>query len=290
MPLFEGFDEWYARHKMKQGGEAIGPSWGDVKGNLVALALGTLVWTLVTPNIEDCKEIHWRWITYIFARTFIIGCTIYGGMHYVMYGGSSMKGTFDKFNPVWPKEEQHVRDRFYTMRSFLINAAMECWLLHGWATGQIPFYDTLMDHPGKTVAMFLAYPFWRDLHFFIYHVAMHQEPLYRWIHAHHHKSYNPGPWNGLSFTVIESIVTFTGPNIPCLVTAAHPLLFMYANLLAFVNPVYGHHGHSNLSGSYFHYLHHAKATCNFGMTLLPLDILYGSWYAGEAADSKAKKT
>lgn len=96
---------------------------------------------------------------------------------------------------------------------------------------------------------------------------------------------------------------------------------MYANLLAFVNPVYGHHGHSNLSGSYFHYLvshifvlcdeskdthhwplslppptstlpmqHHAKATCNFGMTLLPLDILYGSWYAGEAADSKAKKT
>lgn len=37
-----------------------------------------------------------------------------------------------------------MRDRFYTMRSFLINAAMECWLLHGWATGQIPFYDTLM--------------------------------------------------------------------------------------------------------------------------------------------------
>lgn len=29
--------------------------------------------------------------------------------------------------------------------------------------------------------MFLAYPFWRDLHFFIYHVAMHQQPLYRWV-------------------------------------------------------------------------------------------------------------
>jgi hypothetical protein len=43
---------------------------------MVALTLGALVWVLVTPNIEDCKEIHWHWITYVFARTFIIGCTI----------------------------------------------------------------------------------------------------------------------------------------------------------------------------------------------------------------------
>mmetsp|Transcript_19693 Transcript_19693/g.51248 ORF Transcript_19693/g.51248 Transcript_19693/m.51248 type:complete len:289 (+) Transcript_19693:54-920(+) len=286
MGMLEDYNEWYARHKMKQGGEAIGPSWGDVKGNLVALALGGIVWAVFTPSIEDCKDLHWWWVSYVFLRTFIIGCTIYGGMHFTMYGGSSLRGTFDKFNPTWPKDEQHVRDRFYTMRSFVINAAMEVWLLNAWGSGRVPYYNTMADHPVKTAAMFLLYPFWRDLHFFIYHVAMHQEPLYRWVHAHHHKSYNPGPWNGLSFTIIESIVTFTGPSIPCLVTSAHPLLFMYANLLAFVNPVYGHHGHSDLSGSYFHYLHHSKATCNYGMTLLPLDILWGSWYAGEHAAAK----
>jgi hypothetical protein len=36
-----------------------------------------------------------------------------------------------------------VRDRFYTMRSFVINAAMECLLLHAWATGAVPYYDTI---------------------------------------------------------------------------------------------------------------------------------------------------
>jgi len=274
---------WYQKTKMQQGGEAIGPSWGDLKGNLISLALGTMVWLYATPSIETCATLEWQWISFVFARTFLFGFIVYEGMHRLMYQ-SEYRGTFTKFNPVFAKDSQHDRDRWYTMRSFLINAGMECWLLWMWGSGRMPYYDDLLSLPWKTMGMFLFYPFWRDIHFFIYHVAMHKEPLYRWIHKHHHKSFNPGPWNGLSFTVIESIVTFTGPNIPCLVTAAHPLLFFYANILAFINPVYGHHGHQEYSGSYFHYLHHATSDCNFGMTLMPLDLLWGSWNPGKTRE------
>ena len=47
----------------------------------------------------------------------------------------------------WPKDEQHERDRWYTMRSFVINALMECWLLHMWATNRVAHYDSLRFEP-----------------------------------------------------------------------------------------------------------------------------------------------
>merc|ERR1711937_258883 len=86
-----------------------------------------------------------------------------------------------------------------------------------------------------------------------------------------------------------SAVTSTGPMIPCLLFQAHPLLFYYANMLAFVNPVYGHHGHEEFAGSYFHYLHHSRVTCNYAMTFTPVDLLIGTWCVGEAEDEFIKK-
>ncbi|CAB9531851.1 sterol desaturase [Seminavis robusta] len=166
---------------------------------------------------------------------------------------------------------------------------MECYLLQAWASGRVPYYNNFMDHPGKTILMFMAYPFWRDIHFFLYHYPMHIEPFYKWIHAHHHRSWNTGPWSGLSMTPMESSITFTGPSIPCLITAAHPLLFFYANMLAFVNPVYGHHGHEEFAGSYFHYLHHSRVTCNYGMTFTPVDLLTGTWCSGTNEDAYLAK-
>ena len=38
----------------------------------------------------------------------------------------------------------------------------------------------------------------QEFHFFMVHKLLHYQPLYRWFHATHHKSYNPGPWSGLS--------------------------------------------------------------------------------------------
>merc|ERR1711937_926671 len=125
---------------------------------------------------------------------------------------------------------------------------MECILLQAWASRKTPYATAMMgpgaqwspnwivENPWTQLALFISYPFWRDIHFFLYHFPMHFEPWCKWIHAHHHRSWNTGPWSGLSMTPLESSVTFTGPMIPCLLFQAHPLLFYYANMLAFVTP------------------------------------------------------
>lgn len=268
---------------MKRGGEGIGPDLPAVKANILTCLLGWFVWSFLTPSIEDCDTFETRWVLPVVVRTFGMGFCIYEGMHHLMYRGKK-KGTFTKFNKTWPTEAQHWRDRKYTCMSFLVNAAMECFLLQAWGSGRLPYCKTIFAHPWKIAAMFIAYPFWRDIHFFLYHYPMHIEPFYSWIHAHHHRSWNTGPWSGLSMSPIESAVTFTGPSLPCLVTAAHPLLFFYANMLAFINPVYGHHGHEEYAGSYFHYIHHSRVTCNYGMTFTPVDLLFGTWCDGEAEE------
>jgi len=285
----ETWDEYLQRHRMRRGGEVIGPDWPAVKANITTVGMGWLIMTYLTPPIEQCAEFNFDWMYPVFLRTFLIGFCIYEGVHQVMYKSQRYKGTFTKINKRWPPESQHNRDRKYTCMSFLINAAMECYLLQAWSSGRVPYYLDASQHPGKTFLMFVAYPFWRDIHFFLYHYPMHIEPFYKYIHAHHHRSWNTGPWSGLSMTPAESIVTFTGPSIPCLVTAAHPLLFFYANMLAFVNPVYGHHGHEEWAGSYFHYLHHSRVTCNYGMTFTPVDLLTGTWCTGEKEDEFLEK-
>lgn len=280
--MSETWSEWYERNRMKRGGESIGPDLPAVKANLMTGAMGWFVFRFLTPSIESCEEFHWSWMTPVFLRTFTIGFCIYEGVHQIMY--KRQKGKFTKFNKRWPPESQHIRDRKYTCLSFLINAAMECYLLQAWASGRVPYYTDLLQYPLKSLLLFVAYPFWRDIHFFLYHYPMHIEPFYKWIHAHHHRSWNTGPWSGLSMTPMESSITFTGPSIPCLITSAHPLLFFYANMLAFVNPVYGHHGHEEFAGSYFHYLHHSRVTCNYGMTFTPIDLLTGTWCSGTKED------
>lgn len=284
----ETWGEWYERYRMKRGGEGIGPDFPAVKANLFSVGLGWIIMTFFTPRIEDCATFQIGWVSAVLLRTFILGFCIYEGVHVLMYR-SQYKGTFTKFNKRWPSEEQHWRDRKYTCMSFVINALMECYLLQGWGSGRLPYYTNVLDHPIKTIAMFVAYPFWRDIHFFLYHYPMHFEPFYKWIHAHHHRSWNTGPWSGLSMTPAESSVTFTGPSIPCIITAAHPLLFFYANMVAFINPVYGHHGHEEYAGSYFHYLHHSRVTCNYGMTFTPMDLLFNTWCCGEAEEEFVKQ-
>ena len=40
--------------------------------------------------------------------------------------------------------------------------------------------------------------------------------LYRWVHSHHHKSYNPTAWSGISMTPVESTAYFSAALIPLL--------------------------------------------------------------------------
>merc|ERR1719198_1620571 len=119
----------------------------------------------------------------------------------------------------------------------------------------------------------MAVTYWREIHFYWAHRGMHPWRdrknglldgdigawLYRHAHSLHHKSYNPGPWSGLSMHPIEH--------------------FLYAKFHADIAPIGGHDGYDEPSANGdFHWLHHAKFECNYGVPFpVNFDKMFGTW-------------
>ena len=72
-----------------------------------------------------------------------------------------------------------------------------------------------------------------------------------------------------------------------LVFTVHPLHFLYAKYHADIAPIGGHDGFEEPGGNGdFHYLHHAKFECNYGVPFpVDFDKMFGTWV--EYKDVKA---
>merc|ERR1711934_545928 len=95
--------------------------------------------------------------------------------------------------------------------------------------------------------------YWRDFHFFFAHRLMHPyfpkshklahldagRFLYRIAHSLHHKSYNTGPWSGLSMHPIEHLVYFSCVLVPFLWLPQHPLHFLFNHFHVLISPLPG---------------------------------------------------
>eukprot|EP00494_Astrolonche_serrata_P026714 UN26977 len=106
---------------------------------------------------------------------------IFESFHYFMYV-SDYRKTLTKFNPKEPKLSQMDMDKRYTILSILINSAMECIMIHAWGSGYVPYLKTIHDAPLKIAVMLFISPFFRELHFVIYHRILHVHPFYKWFH------------------------------------------------------------------------------------------------------------
>ena len=82
-----------------------------------------------------------------------------------------------KFNPKMPGESQWAHDRFYSTVGFCIESAIECGMMHLWATNRAPFYSEFWAHPAWSVGWMLFIPYWHDFHFWFIHRMIHVEPL-----------------------------------------------------------------------------------------------------------------
>eukprot|EP00039_Didymoeca_costata_P015967 m.278697 g.278697 ORF g.278697 m.278697 type:complete len:152 (-) comp16318_c0_seq1:2186-2641(-) len=106
---------------------------------------------------------------------------------------------------------------------------------------------------------------------------------YRYVHSLHHKSYNPGPWSGLCMHPVEHLLYYSCTWIVMTFTS-HPLHFLYCKFHADIAPIGGHDGYGEPSANGdFHYLHHAKYECNYGVPWpINFDAIFGSWVEWEA--------
>ena len=191
---------------------------------------------------------------------------------------------------------------------FFGTAETAVWSTPAWLVQpQLHFHRYTLGFIVWTVTML----YWRIFHFWFIHRNMHPwwnrknglaqgdigAFLYRWVHAHHHKSYNPTALSGISMTPVESTAYLSAALIPLLWrSGCHPWIHLYTKLDLIVGAQIGHDGFDAPGGgSYFHQLHHAHFECNYGDAAFPTDWLFGTFedgsrWATEHDKGKGEKT
>ncbi|CAF1092974.1 unnamed protein product [Rotaria sordida] len=172
-----------------------------------------------------------------------------------------------KFNPVNPYEEkgQHhlLREITFTTLGWLQSAFVQCIFMWLWASGRLPYYSDFWSRPFFSIFILLGihrlmHPWWSVLY------GLREVEIQ--IH-------------GLDYQCIQLNIFFyyTCAYFP-LLFSCHPLHFLYAKFHADIAPIGGHDGYDDpAGGSGFHYLHHALFECNYGVSLIDFDRLFGTY-------------
>lgn len=260
------------------------------------------VWT---NTFEQASTWQLGWVSRVVAFNLVCEFTIYGFWHWFVYASEYARGPLKskKFNKNNQYEENgpvgmfsstsgHLqREVFLTTLGWLQSSAYQCVMMWLWASGRVPFYADFWATPSKSIALLMFVTYFREFHFYWCHRMMHPwwnrknglaqgdigAVLYRYVHSLHHKSYNPGPWSGLAMHPVEHFLYYTCTLLP-LIIPSHPMHFLYPKFHADIAPIGGHDGYGEPGGNGdFHWLHHAKFECNYGVPLINFDRLFGTW-------------
>jgi len=254
-----------------------------------------LVCYLFFFSIDQAGTLSFSWIWKVYAFNLCVMVLFFGGWHWIIYSSPLAKAHVlweKKYNPTNQYEEDASnlnREILYTTLGILQSATFQIVVMHLWAKGYVPYYTDFWSRPAYSLFWLFFVTYFREFHFYWAHRAMHpwkwELPIlgdvgnfmYKNFHKLHHKSYNPGPWSGLSMHPVEHFLYYT-VTLTCLFVPLHPIHFLYCKFHADIAPIGGHDGFANPGGDAdFHYLHHAKFECNYGVPLIDFDSLFGTW-------------
>jgi sterol desaturase/sphingolipid hydroxylase (fatty acid hydroxylase superfamily) len=270
--------------------------------NALYAAVAIAVWFWATPSTATMSTIGVGWIAFVLARNAALLVAWYGLFHLRLYRQRAQADRF-KYNPKFPAPSsrftfgsQTRENVFWTLASGLpIWTAWEVVTLWLFARGTIPWL-TWADDPAWFVAWMLLIPLWREVHFYAVHRLIHWPPLYKTVHALHHRNTNPIPWSGMSMHPAEHLLYFSAIAIHWIVPS-HPMHAMYTSFHLMMAPVPGHTGFDRVevggrsfaTHCYAHYLHHKYFEVNYSDGALPLDHWFGSFHDGSPEADAAMK-
>eukprot|EP00445_Apocalathium_hangoei_P003494 CAMPEP_0203862510 /NCGR_PEP_ID=MMETSP0359-20131031/13626_1 /ASSEMBLY_ACC=CAM_ASM_000338 /TAXON_ID=268821 /ORGANISM="Scrippsiella Hangoei, Strain SHTV-5" /LENGTH=505 /DNA_ID=CAMNT_0050779905 /DNA_START=61 /DNA_END=1578 /DNA_ORIENTATION=+ len=259
--------------------------------------------------LMEAKEWNVRWVSRIVLFNLLCETMVCNFWHYFTYVSSMYDPFVDaglKYNPenqyepstgkagMFTSSTGHLeREITFSTLGWLQSAMWQCIFTHLWASGMLPVYTDFWAYPAYSLFVLWGIAYWRETHFYFAHRGMHpwwdRESgllsgdvgafLYRHVHSFHHKSYNPGPWSGLCMHPVEHFFYYSCVWLPPLFISVHPLHFLYCKFHLDIAPIGGHDGMDDPGGKGdFHYLHHAKFECNYGVPFpINLDKLFGTW-------------
>ena len=280
--------------------------WAYLGSTIVPFcALSALSWFYLQPALERCKTLEFDWIVQMFARNMVLLVVIVTALHLYLHTfkrqGNDRK--FDTRDFVTDDAKffghnQLVDNIFWTCASGVpLWTAYEVFYMWAYANEMLPVFLDWREHPALFFGWFLAIPFWSALHFYFTHRLLHWRPVYRLVHAVHHRNVNLGPWAGFSMHPIEHVIYLSTVLIHVLVLS-HPLHVIFHLQWQAIGANTSHAGFEALTlrgkpviylTSYFHQMHHRYYDCNYGNPLIVGDKWFGSYHNGTAASWEAIK-
>ena len=244
------------------------------------------------------------WIAGIWFRNLLVVGLIVGGLHWWLYVRRAQGDDF-KFNPRWPDTGSkftfgsQIRDNaFWTMTSGVAFLSIYEALTHwAYASGLVA-RPAWASNPVVVLLMAtLGVVFVSTAHFWANHRLIHWVPVYRRVHALHHRNPNPTPWTGISMHPLEHLVYFSGFLI-FWVLPVHPLVILMFAMYDGPGPAPSHSGFARVrigrweipAGDLFHQLHHRYFEVNYGNTQMPIDRWTGTWHDGTKAAHQQLKS
>ena len=260
---------------------------------IVGIAFAALVW--FQPPLEVTATLSWDWVLGLYARNLVLFSAVAGGLHLWLYHwrGQGARLKFDA-RPLARRGGQftfggQVRDNMvWSLASGVtVWTGHEVLLFWAMANGWAPVL-TWEASPVWFVALFFLIPIWESFYFYWIHRMLHWPPLYRAVHAVHHRNTNVGPWSGLSMHPVEHVI-YLGSVLIHFVVPAGPVHVLYHLQYYCLTAATTHSGFEGLVvrdrnrlalGTFHHQMHHRYFECNYGSLEIPWDRFFGSFHDG----------
>jgi len=261
-------------------------------GLYILLAIGS--WHILGPA-ERWATFGLDWIGLVCLFNLGLVAVIGGGLHLYFYT-FSRQGMERKLNPAplardnprfFTGSQTHDNVFWSCVSGVTVMSLFQVSLMWAYARGFVPWLEWASS-PIWFIVLFPLLRIWASLHFYFTHRLLHWKPLYRLVHAVHHRNVNTGPWSGLSMHPVEHMVYFSTVFIHFLV-ASHPIHMMYLLYHTAGGALTDHTGYDSLLiknkrvlalSSLFHQLHHRYFDCNYGNFDVPCDRWFGSYHDG----------
>ena len=283
----------------------VADRWFAIAENSILVIVATISWFWFQPSLEESKTLAFGWIAEIYVRNFLLLLIVAGGLHLYFYTWRRQAQDLQ-----YDVRELTAKARAFTFKRQLydnmfwsLGSGVAFWtgyeVLMFWAmaNGYAPML-AWSDNPVWFVVLLLLTPVWISFHFYWIHRLIHWPPLYKAVHALHHRNTNVGPWSGLSMHPVEHLIFFSSILIHW-VLAAHPIHILFHMQHQALTAATSHTGFEGLVvkdktrlalGTFHHQMHHRYFECNYGNLEVPWDKWFGSFHDGtDASHEKFKE-
>ena len=262
--------------------------------SLLWIGIAVAVFHIATPAVERFSSLDVGDVALLWVRNVALMLVVIGGQHWWLHVRRA-QGTEYKYDRRWLATDRRTftfdhqtRDNmFWTLVSGgAVAAGYEAAMYSLYARDVIP----QLTSPAAIASMTIAVFWIEGVHFYANHRLLHVGPLYRRVHALHHRNVNTGPWSGISMHPVEHLLYFSLPLV-FLVIPGSPFIVTFSLVYLLLSPSPSHSGFDRLrvsasttlpAGDYFHNLHHRYFDVNYGMLLVPLDKWFGTFHDGSS--------